>query len=238
DEMTAYEGNVDENHLGGFLPQITSKARAAKEYITIVSHNDTLKCLGGKAGEAKLKDDMVQLNLCSKSNDEGEFIPTGKGSIEGQDFDDKNKPLTQPVTVPRWFDPAILIRLFPEVYPVGSSINESASEASPESYYHSTNGSLTEMPSEVAGKCPVSDVTNGGSDHLEALSALTGLSAHIKDIYGVEVPVSTLREVLTALDDNRSITRISEEILGMKGRQFSKGKFIVQSIQDFVSSED
>ena len=105
DEMTAYEGNVNADRLGGFLPQITSKARAAEEYITLVSHNDTLSCLGGKSGQAKLKDDMVQLNLGSKSGKRGKFYPTGKGTIEGLNFDETNRALSEPVTLPRWFDP-------------------------------------------------------------------------------------------------------------------------------------
>lgn len=116
DELTVYEEKVDPSKLSGFISQITSKARAAKEYITIVSHNDTLKCLGGQSGQAKLKDDMVKLFLASESTDMGEFRPTGKGHIEGLSFDEKNKPLSEQVTIPRWFEPCILKHLFPELY--------------------------------------------------------------------------------------------------------------------------
>ncbi|MEO0771527.1 MAG: hypothetical protein AAFY72_19255, partial [Cyanobacteria bacterium J06649_4] len=113
DELTAYDGNVNPNHLGGLLPQITSKARDSEEYIILISHNDTLKCLGGQPGEAKLKNDMVQLNLGSKSASRGKLVPTGTGTIEGLDFDERNKPISAPINLPRWFDPVHLAQLFP-----------------------------------------------------------------------------------------------------------------------------
>ena len=241
DEMTAYEGNVDEKHLGGFLPQITSKARAAREYITIVSHNDTLKCLGGKAGEAKLKDDMVQLNLCSKSNDEGEFTPTGKGSIEGQDYDDKNKPLTQPVTVPRWFDPVILVRLFPEVYLAHSNNNESASEDGHSAVNHAVNDRY-KSEDLTAAERPLNDLNDSDRyyltpQHVRFVAARQVQLTVLEEI-GEDVPLTDIVNALTAVSDEMSDSDVIKQKLKMGGPNYKKGRFILKIIKQAISKSE
>ena len=241
DEMTAYEGNVNEDHLGGFLPQITSKARAAKEYITIVSHNDTLKCLGGKAGEAKLKDDMVQLNLCSKSNDEGEFIPTGKGSIEGQDFDEKNKPLTQPITVPRWFDPTILILLFPEVYPGDSSVNENALEGVSGAVNDAVNDGYS-SESLTASERPLNDLNESERYRLTPQHVMFAAARQIRltilEEIGEDVSLTDLVNALTAVDEEMADSAIIKHKLKMGGPSYQKGKFILKIIKQTINNSE
>ena len=167
DELTVYEEKVDESKMSGFISQITSKARAAEEYITICSHNDTLKCLGGKPGQAKLKDDMVRLYLASESTETGKFKPTGKGVLEGLRFDEKNKPLDECVTIPRWLEPCILKTLFPERYRPELPNNRNSEQPSSESVTGSSAYSSNRFHFSSAG-VPGTDAElpsgNGGTD--------------------------------------------------------------------------
>ncbi|MBD1871230.1 ATP-binding protein [Cyanobacteria bacterium FACHB-471] len=116
DEMTAWSGAIsDVRLLGGFLPQVTSKARASLDFIIGCSHNDTLEALGGKAGQARLKDDMTSLYLGSKNTPNG-VVPTLNGLVCGLDFDDHNRPIEQKISLQSWMQPSFLEAMFPEVY--------------------------------------------------------------------------------------------------------------------------
>jgi hypothetical protein len=116
DEMTAWSGAIaDTRLLGGFLPQVTSKARASLDFIIGCSHNDTLEALGGKAGQARLKDDMTSLYLGSRNTPNG-VVPTLNGLVCGLDFDDHNRPIEQKISLQSWMQPNFLEAMFPEVY--------------------------------------------------------------------------------------------------------------------------
>lgn len=116
DEMTAWSGAIaDTRLLGGFLPQVTSKARASLDFIIGCSHNDTLEALGGKAGQARLKDDMTSLYLGSRNTPNG-VVPTLNGLVCGLDFDDHNRPIEQKISLQSWMQPIFLEAMFPEVY--------------------------------------------------------------------------------------------------------------------------
>lgn len=230
DEVTTYKGNVDDKKLGGFLSQVTSKARACAEYITIVAHNDTLKALGGEAGEAKLKDDMAQLNLGSKATTTGLMVPTGTGAIEGLDVDEKNRPLSEPVTLPRWFDPEILSELFPELYN-GSALGKSEDL---QGTYRITNGDLP--PAAVSGslapsKSPVSKSVSRANNRISRISAAQVAKEEIYEELGESVDISALVEALIAIPDGKSDTHIIETILGFKGRHHATGKKALEIIK-------
>ncbi|NJM99286.1 MAG: hypothetical protein HC800_21020 [Phormidesmis sp. RL_2_1] len=222
DEMTAYEGNVNGERLGGFLPQITSKARAAEEYITLVSHNDTLSCLGGKSGQAKLKDDMVQLNLGSKSGKRGKFYPTGKGTIEGLNFDETNRALSEPITLPRWFDPDILLHLFPEIYDSALSAEDDLPgtyELTSE-HFPALNESDLEAPGKAAGSNPVSAV----SARAVRLSAAQLVQQKLDAYPGFTPALPLILAAFDAVSAGQSDTHIIEQVLRLGGRQYAEGK--------------
>ncbi|PZO13487.1 MAG: hypothetical protein DCF25_16050 [Leptolyngbya foveolarum] len=238
DEVTTYKGNVDDKKLGGFLSQVTSKARACAEYITIVAHNDTLKALGGEAGEAKLKDDMAQLNLGSKATTTGLMVPTGTGAIEGLDVDEKNHPLSEPVTLPRWFDPEILRELFPELYSGFATGNEPVTESVTESV---TGGYTLAPVTEVEPPCnhPGTDEGNAVTACAARVSAAVHLSSRIYNDLGFLVEVSTILAAADALSEGRSDSNIIKDILGCKGRNFNDGKAALELIkQTFTTTED
>ena len=250
DELTAYDGNVNAEHLGGLLPQITSKARDSEEYITLISHSDTLTCLGGKAGQAKLKDDMVQLNLGSRSGKRGKFQPTGTGTIEGLDFDDRNKPVTTSITLPRWFDPVCLAQLFPEVYPSRSPHpNTTSQDASPEErnegdngdadYTVVTDGSRNPVESSPlrARNDPGTKGVNGGTAHAARIAACRTLQERIKTDLAVEPELAAILAAMDALVTGLSDSHIIKEVLGLKGRNYDLGKNMLQLIKQSVSSE-
>ena len=231
DELTTYESKLDANILSGFIEQITSKARASNEYITLVSHNDTLTCLGAKKGQARLKDDMVKLSLGSRSVARGKFQATGKGCIEGLEFDDKNNPLEELITLPRWFEPKVLIELFPELYSADLEGSRPASGAT-STDFQSTSTSAREVGGSGA------EVNDGsrGSDHLSRRLRLEALRRKL-EVEVAEVSTSTLEAVIDALEAGHTTTHIVEEILGYKGRSFSKGKYILKIIEEFNSNE-
>ena len=258
DELTAYDGNVNASQLGGLLPQITSKARDSEEYIILVSHNDTLKCLGGQPGEAKLKNDMVQLNLGSKSAARGKLVPTGTGTIEGLDFDEKNKPVTQAITLPRWFDPVYLAQLFPEVYqqttddgdydlgqplhqrqisgPDGTPSNDigyplrSQGSDNPENHAEST----PLPPSLPTVNHPKTDGGNGGPAYAARLAAARTIQERIKADLATEPELSALLAAMEALVTGQSDSHIIKEVLGLKGRNYDLGKTILQVIKKSI----
>lgn len=194
DELTTYESKLDASILSGFIEQITSKARASNEYITLVSHNDTLTCLGAKKGQAKLKDDMVKLSLGSRSVARGKFQATGKGCIEGLEFDDKNNPLEEVITLPRWFEPKILKELFPELYSFDLEISNPASgptSGSTSVYFRSTS---TSRP-EVGGSRAEVESGSRGSDELARLLRLEALKRKLEveaEVEAGEVSTFTL----------------------------------------------
>ena len=229
DEMTAYEGNVNADRLGGFLPQITSKARAAEEYITLVSHNDTLSCLGGKSGQAKLKDDMVQLNLGSKSGKRGKFYPTGKGTIEGLNFDETNRALSEPVTLPRWFDPDILLHLFPEIYYSAQPVEEDL----PGTYELTTEHfpGLSGSDTEVPGKSPESDAVSSVSARAVRLSAAQLVQQKIDAYQGFTPSLPLILAAFDAVSAGQSDTHIIEQVLRLGGRQYAAGKQVLAVIK-------
>ena len=229
DEVTTYKGNVDDKQLGGFLSQVTSKARACGEYITIVAHNDTLKALGGEAGEAKLKDDMAQLNLGSMASDEGLMIPTGKGAIEGLDVDEKNNPISQPITLPRWFDPEMLRELFPELYAGNELVTEPVT------------GGYTVVPVTEplpARNRPVTDEGNAVTARAARVSAAVHLSTQIYNDLGFLAEVSTILAVTDLLGSDKSDSYIVKEVLGRKGRDFTKGQEALNLIRQTFTIED
>lgn len=236
DELTAYEGNVNADRLGGFLPQITSKARAAEEYITLVSHNDTLSCLGGKAGQAKLKDDMVQLNLGSISAGRGKFKPSGKGCIEGLTFDEKLKPLEQAITLPRWFDPAILIELFPEVYggdlevetpPLGEEFDDRSTTVRQAQPFDSRTA--LERPSNESNELY-------RSTQLERIIAVRQAQKLVQAETGVFLVERTISNALDALEKDIAKSEIIKGILGMGSEKYNQGKYILQIIEQTASN--
>ena len=237
DEMTAYEGNVNADRLGGFLPQITSKARAAEEYITLVSHNDTLSCLGGKTGQAKLKDDMVQLNLGSQSGKRGKFYPTGTGTIEGLNFDEKNKPLTETITLPRWFDPAILIHLFPEIYPPDEAETETVTEPLA-GRYEIVRDSCANEP-QTAPEPP--DNGDNGSDRYRLtpqavrFSAARSIALTVFNETGVNLPLEDIVSALTGVDEGQADSDIIKSALKLGGANYKQGKYILQIIKQSIT---
>ncbi|MGI8935945.1 MAG: hypothetical protein ACR2FS_17905 [Phormidesmis sp.] len=230
DEVTTYKNNVNADQLGGFLSQATSKARACAEFITIVAHNDTLKALGGEAGEARLKDDMAQLNLGSKATAIGEMIPTGKGAIEGLDVDEKNSPISQPISLPRWFDPDFLRVLFPEFY----GGNEGVSEA--------VTGRYQVVPvtaSLPACNRPETDGRKPVTARAARISAAVHLSSRIYNDLEILVETSTLLAAAEALTEGKSDSFIVKEILECKGRHYTPGKAALELIkQTFTNLED
>ena len=229
DEMTAYEGNVNSDRLGGFLPQITSKARAAEEYITLVSHNDTLSCLGGKTGQAKLKDDMVQLNLGSKSGKRGKFYPTGKGTLEGLNFDETNRALTEPITLPRWFDPDILLHLFPEIYCTTPPAEDDllGTYKLTAEHFPGLTGSEAEAPSKPAGSHPESSV----SARAVRLSAAQLVQQKLDAYPGVTPALPLILAAFDAVSVGQSDTHIIEQVLRLGGRQYADGKQVLAVIK-------
>lgn len=230
DEVTTYKDNVNADQLGGFLSQVTSKARACAEFITIVAHNDTLKALGGGAGEARLKDDMAQLNLGSKATAIGEMVPTGKGAIEGLDVDEKNNPISQPVTLPRWFDPEFLRLLFPELYTRSAAVNPSVNAGS-------KTVSLTH--SEPPANRPLTDEQNRLTARAARTTAAVQLVPNLYADLGVLVDVSAILTAAEALSEDRSDSYIIKEILGCKGVNYNKGKDALSLIkQTFTNAED
>ena len=241
DELTAYEGHVNSDRLSGFLPQITSKARASEEYITLVSHSDTLSCLGGKAGQAKLKDDMVQLNLGSKSGKRGKFYPTGKGTLEGLNVDAMNKPLTEAITLPRWFDPALLIHLFPELYPLNRAEGSGDTGDLPGTY-KITSDRFPEVAGsapEVVGKSDGSDAGSGVSYRAAKLLAAQLVQEKIDAHQGFSIALPLILAAAEALSLGKSDTHIIEQVLRRGGRQYEQGKQVLDVIkQTFTSLED
>ena len=238
DEVTTYKGNVDDKKLGGFLSQVTSKARACGEYITIVAHNDTLQALGGVAGEAKLKDDMAQLNLGSMASAEGLMVPTGKGSIEGLDVDEKNSPIAQSITLPRWFDPEILRDLFPELYleSKSASTNERLRGA-----YQIANDSLPPpavSDSLAPGKASVSEPNDGVSALAVRITAARDIQRHIDADLGFELDLPVILLAFEAIGDRKSDTYIIENVLALKGRHHPKGKAALERIKQTFTIED
>ena len=238
DEVTTYKGNVDDKKLGGFLSQVTSKARACGEYITIVAHNDTLKALGGEAGEAKLKDDMAQLNLGSMASDEGRMIPTGKGSIEGLDVDEKNNAIAQSITLPRWFDPEMLRELFPELYlkSESASTNENLRGA-----YQMTNDPLPPpavSDSLAPGKSSVSEEANGVSALAVRITAARDIQGHIDADLGFELDLPAILLAFEAISERKSDTYIIEKVLALRGRHHAKGKAALEIIKQTFTIED
>lgn len=244
DELTAYEGNVNAKHLGGLLPQITSKARDSEEYITLISHSDTLSCLGGKAGQAKLKDDMVQLNLGSRSVKRGKLAPTGTGTIEGMDFDDNNKPVSYPITLPRWFDPVHLAKLFPEVYgSTGTAVREEADDETQgkESGYSvgtDSSGNDPEPPLLPSCNPAETDDRNGVTARAARLAAAGDMQRRIRADLGIEPPVSTLLAVMDALVTGQAESRIIKEVMGCKGRDYDQGRKMLHLIKQGVSEPE
>lgn len=257
DELTAYDGNVNASQLGGLLPQITSKARDSEEYIILVSHNDTLKCLGGQPGEAKLKNDMVQLNLGSKSAARGKLVPTGTGTIEGLDFDEKNKPVTQAITLPRWFDPVYLAQLFPEVYQQTANNSEhdpkhplpqrqvsgpntlSGNGGSPLRSQGSDNPENHPEfrplpPSLPTGNHSGTEDGNGGTAYAARLAAARSLQERIQGDLAAELELSALLTAMEALVMGQSDSHIIKEVLGLKGRNYDLGKTMLQLIKESI----
>ena len=51
-----------------------------------------------------------------------------------------------------------------------------------------------------------------------------------------EVSTFTLEAVVEALEVGRTSTHIVEKILGYKGRSFSKGKYILEIIEDYIDN--
>ena len=230
DEVTTYKDNVNADQLGGFLSQVTSKARACSEFITIVAHNDTLKALGGEAGEARLKDDMAQLNLGSKATAVGEMVPTGKGAIEGLDVDEKNTPISQPITLPRWFDPEFLRVLFPEFYISSAAVSPSVSPGS-------KTVSLTNF--EPPPNRSLTDEDNRLTARAARATAAAQLVPCIYTDLGILVEVSAILTAAEALTEDKSDSHIIKEILGCKGVNYSKGKAALELIkQTFTTFED
>ena len=232
DEVTTYKGHVDEKQLGGFLSQVTSKARACTEYITIVAHNDTLKALGGEAGEARLKDDMAQLNLGSKATHVGRMIPTGKGAIEGLDVDEKNNPINQPITLPRWFDPAILSELFPEIYAASAELSDGL---------ESGLGRF-QIVSETKPKPPKnpSETQDANDQTMRAVRivAARDLRGYILADLDLDLAVC---DILAAMDDLRtekSDSRVVKEVLGCTGHKYRQGKAALEMIKRYIKTTE
>ena len=251
DELTTYESKLDANVLSGFIEQITSKARASNEYITLVSHNDTLTCLGAKKGQARLKDDMVKLSLGSRSVARGTFQATGKGCIEGLEFDDKNTPLEELVTLPRWLEPKVLIELFPELYALSNEPGHRGNGSVP-GPSNSGNGVTDPLPpgtNEILGGNGVTDPRheshrppgNGGGEPVTGdLSRALKIEQIRRIIFAeltIDISITTLETVIDSLEQGRSLTYIIKRVLGLEGREFAKGKYILKIIEDFNNNE-
>lgn len=233
DEVTTYKGNVDDKKLGGFLSQVTSKARACAEYITIVAHNDTLKALGGEAGEAKLKDDMAQLNLGSKATSIGKMVPTGTGSIEGLDVDEKNNPIRESVTLPRWFDPEMLSELFPELYFSSEAVKRGLTATDDDGKRYQLSRDLLPSPNR-----PLTDEANYLTTRAARTTAAVHLVPRIHADLGVLVEVSQILTAAEDLAEGKSDSHIIKEVLGCKGVNYAKGKAALELIkQTFTTTE-
>lgn len=239
DELTAYDGNVDPHQLGGLLPQITSKARDSEEYIILVSHNDTLKCLGGQPGEAKLKNDMVQLNLGSRSAARGKLVPTGTGTIEGLDFDEQNKPVTQPITLPRWFDPVYLAQLFPEVYQGGTQPGADCKLPANESPFTVVSEPFETVTAPATERLQNHGSTVGSNDETAAAARLAAARTIqqrcISDLQ-VEPQEADILAAMNAITAGLAPSRIIKEVLRLTGSNYQSGKQVIALIQQTISN--
>lgn len=216
DEVTTYKDHVDETQLGGFLGQVTSKARATFDYVTVISHNDTLQSLGGKSGEAGLKDDMIALYIHSIQDKDGRFKPRGQGLLRGADYTDDLKPIDTPVNVPRWLDSGFLYALFPEVY--------------------GTSEPLTAAEVLEVGK----SLGTGVEANLEVLeavdmTAVKALKVQVQQSCGVSLEVSAIRRALMMLQSGETTTHVIEQGLGLGGRNYQTGKQALGLLQRFIS---
>ncbi|MEO1742416.1 MAG: hypothetical protein AAFR99_11495 [Cyanobacteria bacterium J06629_9] len=229
DELTAYDGNVNADHLGGLLPQITSKARDSEEYIILVSHNDTLKCLGGQPGEAKLKNDMVQLNLGSKSAARGKLVPTGTGTIDGLDFDERNKPVSAPITLPRWFDPVYLAQLFPEVYRTADRNQEDFSVVSDSS--ETVVDLLPEPPSNHGSTTDANDGTAAAA----RVAAARTIQGRCRSDLQVEPQEADILAAMDAVVTGLADSKIIKEVLRLTGSHYQNGKQVLHIIKQTIS---
>jgi len=216
DEVTCYRDHVDETQLGGFLGQVTSKARATLDYITVVSHNDTLQSLGGKAGEAGLKDDMIALYIHSVQDQDGRFKPRGQGLLRGAEYSDDLKPIDTPVNVPRWLDAAYLCHLFPEVYGASEPLTAA----------------------EILEACkPLGSGAEVDPKVLETIdtTGIRALQAQIKQTCAVELQLPVIRTALQMLQNSETSTYVIEQGLGLGGRNFQAGKQALGLLKRFLT---
>ena len=219
DEVTCYKDHVDETKLGGFLGQVTSKARATQDYVTVISHNDTLQTLGGKAGEAGLKDDMVALYLSSVGDRDGNLKPAGKGLLKGADYSDDLKPLETPVTVPRWLDAAFLCQLFPDVYDGNAEGSEMVTP---------------QQVLAVGNRLGTAALPTSELDEAPDMTGIRALKAHIEQACGVTLSVAAIRNALTALGQGEAPSRVIKKTLGFEGRNYNTGQEVLTLLNQFL----
>ncbi len=117
DEMTNYQENCDEKLAGRFLKSILSDVRKVPEYPLLLSHNNTLSCLGGGNGGVKTTQDkgMVEVYLIAKRNKLGELEPAMKGTVKGLAKDDYGNSITIPIQTETWMTPQYLLQEFPSL---------------------------------------------------------------------------------------------------------------------------
>lgn len=53
----------------------------------------------------------------------------------------------------------------------------------------------------------------------------------------IDISITTLETVIDSLEQGRSLTYIIKRVLGLEGREFAKGKYILKIIEDFNNNE-
>ena len=127
DEFTQYQENCNSQKTGDFdfVKSVLSESDKNDEFPLLLSHGNTLTCLGGTSGTSSMIErGGVMIQCFAQRGVTGRAMPAGKILLKGLDKDERGKTIECALALPEWLRPDNILRLFPELLSNSSNSSE------------------------------------------------------------------------------------------------------------------